>query len=133
MNTVKLRKFTPVVPVIYLATAGQLALLRGTAPQDLIEFQYRLSALRREIENIANDADSSTMTASIELGALKLVGTRRRQTLEPGLKALQSLAPMVADWEQIESRAMTGYYETRKEDNSRTLKERINTLIMATN
>jgi hypothetical protein len=46
-----------------------------------------------QFENIANDADSSTMTASIEFGALKLVGTRRRQTLEPGLKALQSLAP----------------------------------------
>jgi hypothetical protein len=75
MNSVRLRKFTPVVPVVYLATAGQLSLLRGTAPQDLIEFQYRLSALRREIENIANDAEFSRMMDPIELGALKLVGT----------------------------------------------------------
>jgi uncharacterized membrane protein len=42
MDAVRLRKFTPVVPVVYLATAGQLALLRGAA-QPLMEFHYRLS------------------------------------------------------------------------------------------
>jgi hypothetical protein len=130
MDVVRLRKFTPVVPVVYLASAGQLALLRGNAPQALIEFQYRLSALRREIENIANDADSSTKP--IAVGAVKLVGLRFRQTLEPALKAMESLAPMVHDSEEIEAIARALYYESRKdEDPNKTLKQRINELTLS--
>lgn len=131
MNTIKLKKFTPVVPTIYVATAGQLALLPGSASQALIEFQYRLSALRREIENIANDADSSTRMEDISIGALRLVGLRMCQTLGPGLKALEALQPLVGDWHEIEARARAGYYETRTSDNDprKTLKKRIEILL----
>jgi hypothetical protein len=112
---------------LYLATAGQLALLRGAA-QPLLEFHYRLSAFRREIENIANDADSSNK--SIEVRDVQLVGRRLRETLEPGLKALEGLAPMVHDSEEIEALARALYYESRRgEDPNKTLKQRVIELI----
>ncbi|WP_027546948.1 hypothetical protein [Bradyrhizobium sp. WSM2254] len=129
MNATKLRKFAPAVPTVYSATAGQLALLPGTAPQTLIEFHYRLSALRREIDNTvagANPSDSS----NVPIGALRQVGLRFRQTLAPSLKALEALAPLVADSAEMEKHARTSYYETRPgSDLTKTLSERIDALL----
>jgi hypothetical protein len=121
MDVARLRRFTPSVPVIYLATAEQLALL-GSAAQVLMEFHYRLSALRREIENFTDGAS----TKLIEVKAVQLVGLRFRQTLRPGLKALESLAPLVHDPESIEALARALYYEARpEEDRNKTLRQRI--------
>jgi hypothetical protein len=107
-----LRKFAPAVPTIYNATAGQLALLPGKAPQTLIEFHYRLSALRREIDNTVAGANPSD-SANVPIGPLRQVGLRFRQTLEPSLKALEALAPLVADSAEMEEHARVSYYETR--------------------
>lgn len=129
MYSVWLRKFTPVEPVIYLATAGQLALLRNAA-QHLMEFHYRLSALRREIESFAADAELSGKV--IESSSLKLVARRFRETLQPGSKALDAIAPMVKNAEEIEALARALYYEARpNEDLKRTLKQRIDQLLRA--
>lgn len=123
-----LRKFAPAVPTIYTATAGQLALLPGKAPQTLIEFYYRLSALRREIENTV--AGASPSSVQVPSGQLRQVGLRFRQTLEPSLKALEALAPIVADSAKMEEHARASYYETRPgSDLTKTLKERIEALL----
>jgi hypothetical protein len=63
--------------------------------------------LRRDIDKIANDAASSTKP--IEIEDVKLVGPRFRETLEPGLRALESLEPMVGDSEEIEALARALY------------------------
>lgn len=129
MLATKLRKFMPVVPTIYHATAGQLALLPGEAPQTLIEFYYRLSALRREIENAAADANSSN-NKNVPIGEMRQVGLRFRQTLAPSLKALEALAPLVEDAAKIEELARTSYYESRPgSDMTLTLRERVKVLL----
>jgi hypothetical protein len=122
-----LRKFAPAIPTIYNATAGQLALLPGQAPQTLIEFHYRLSALRREIENTV--AGASPTSANVPITELRQVGLRFRQTLGPSLKALEALAPLVAGSAEMEKHARISYYETRPlSDLTKTLKERIDAL-----
>ncbi|MBR1204516.1 MULTISPECIES: hypothetical protein [unclassified Bradyrhizobium] len=128
MGPVKLLKFVPVEPVIYLSTAGQLALLGGAA-QHLMEFHYRLSALRREIENTAGSADASTKL--VEEGALKLVARRFRETLQPGARALDALAPLARGPIAAEALARALYYEARPhEDLNKTLKQRIDELLL---
>jgi len=127
MDEARLRKFVPVDPVIYLATAGQLPLLGGAA-QHLMEFQHRLSALRREIVNIANQAHLSNKV--IEGKDVKLVARRYRETLRPGSRALGALAPMVQNAEEIEALARALYYESRpNEDLKKTLKQRVDDLL----
>lgn len=128
MEASRLRKFIPVEPVIYLATAGQLALL-GDAAQHLIEFHYRLSALRREIGNFASDTDISTKP--VNGSDVKLVSRRFRETLQPGSRALDALAPMVQNSEAIEALARKLYYEARPhEDLKKTLKQHIDELLL---
>ncbi|WP_456756661.1 hypothetical protein [Bradyrhizobium sp. USDA 4011] len=129
MSAGKLRKFAPAVPTIYSATAGQLALLPGKAPQTLIEFHYRLSALRREIENTIASVNPSN-SANVPIGELRQIGLRFRQTLGPSLKALEDLRPLVADQAKIEEHARISYYETRPgSDLKKTLRERIEDLL----
>ncbi|UGY03123.1 hypothetical protein [Bradyrhizobium quebecense] len=129
MSASKLRKFAPATPTIFGATASQLALLPGKAPQTLIEFHYRLSALRREIENTVASASPSD-SANVPIGALRLVGLRFRQTLEPGRTALEALAPLVPDSAKMEEHARISYYETRtNSDLTKALSARIDTLL----
>ena len=118
MDEARLRKFVPVDPVIYLATAGQLPLLGGAA-QHLMEFQHRLSALRREIVNIANQAHLSNKV--IEGKDVKLVGIAKLYDLGQGrsvrlrlwFKTLKRLRPS------------QGLYITNR-DQTRTLRRRSN-------
>jgi len=99
------------------------------APQTLIEFHYRLSALRRELENTVTSANPSN-SVKVPLSELRQVGLRFRQTLEPSLKAIEALAPLVADHAEIEAHARISYYETRpNSDLTKTLKERIEALL----
>jgi hypothetical protein len=114
-NVISLRKFAPGEPVIFRATAGELAILHGDAPLRLVQFHYRLNALSREIENIANDSTEANRVEPISKGALRLVGLRMRQTLKPGLDALQALAQSVPDADQIEASAIDQYDATRKD------------------
>lgn len=130
MQTVKLRKCVPVDPVIYRAVAGQLALL-GPAAQHLMEFHYRLSALRREIDNLASNADLNN--EQIENENLQLVARRFRETLRPGSKALEALAELVKDTGEIEALARELYYESRPhEDIGKTLKARVEAILRTT-
>jgi hypothetical protein len=129
-NVIRLRKFAPGKPVIFSATVGELALLAGNASLLLMQFHYRLNALRREIDNIADDSTEATRVEPISLGALRQVGSRIRQTLEPGLKALEALAHMVPDANQIEAFAIAQYDATRDgAPPAGTLRDRINVLL----
>jgi hypothetical protein len=129
-NVIDLEKFLPMAPVIYPAVAGELAVLGARAPLALIQFHYRLEALRREIQNIAKDATEKTVMEPISVGALRKVGLRFRQTLAPGLRALEQLATDIPDAEQIEADAIEQYDATRKDPKPQgTLRERIHALI----
>jgi hypothetical protein len=128
MDSFRLRKFSPIEPVIYLATASEIAVLEGGAPQALIQFYYRLAAWQRDIENIA--AESETKDAGVPPNAIRLLATRVHQTLAPGLRALEALAPLVDDSKQIESSAIAGYDEFRcGTPPSVSLRDRIGKLI----
>lgn len=107
-STFRLRKFTPFPPRIFESAGGQMALLEGMAPgaaQSLMHFYFAVAAWQRDIENIANNADSAT-GGQVESGRLFLLAYRLGQCLDPGLKALTKLSPMVPEFEQIEDQAI---------------------------
>jgi hypothetical protein len=123
MDSFRLRKFSPIQPIIYTSTAGQLAMLEGKSPQALIQFYYRLAAWQRDIENIAAESQ-------IAPDAIRLLAIRVHQTLTPGLRALEALAPMVDGYEEIEAAAIAGYDEFRgSAPTEASLRKRINKLI----
>lgn len=109
MDSVRLRKFSPVPPVIYPSTASQIAILKGNAPEALIQFYYRLAAWERDINSIA--AESQSNKSGVAAKAVHLLAIRIHQTLAPGLRALQALSPLVEGPEHIENLAVAGYDE----------------------
>lgn len=124
MDSVRLRKFSPVPPVIYPSTANQIAILKGNAPEALIQFYYRLAAWERDINSIA--VESQRNGAEVAPEAIHLLAIRVHQTLAPGLRALQALSPLVVSPEQIENLALAGYEEgTRHPQRHSSLRERI--------
>jgi len=128
MDPFRLRKFSPGSPIIYLSTASQLAILENDAPQALIKFYFRLAAWQRDLENVAAGGQQNKGGVSPEV--CLFLAERLHQTLTPGLKALQALAPLVDEHEKIEAAAIAGYDETRKDTQAKgTLRERIMKLI----
>jgi hypothetical protein len=111
-NVIWLRKFAPHRPVIFPAVAGELAILKGNAPQRLIQFHNGINALRREIENNANAATQLGIV-QISSGQIKAVASRMRLTLEPALNALKALSSMVSDAREIEADAIASIDATR--------------------
>jgi hypothetical protein len=113
-NVLWLRKFAPHRPLIFPAVAGELALLKGNAPQRLIQFHNGINALRREIEDCAN-ATTQLGAAQINSGQIKAVASRMRLTLEPALNALKALSSkaMVSDAREIEADAIASIDATR--------------------
>lgn len=130
VNVIDLRKFAPNDSLIFSVAAVELALLPGNVPLLLIQFQYRVNALRREIKNIADDSSEDNRVDPIAKRSLKLVGLRFRQTLEPGLNALEELAKMVPDPKQIEAFAIKQYDATRQgAPPAGTLRDRVGILL----
>jgi len=128
MGTFRLRKFSPGPPIIYSSTASQLAILENDAPQALIKFYFRLAAWQRDIENVA--AECQQNKDGVDLRAVVVLAKRLQQTLTPGLKALEALAPLVEEHQKIEAAAIAGYDETRKDVQAKgTLRERIMKLV----
>lgn len=124
MDSVRLRKFAPLPAVIYPSTANQIAMLKGDAPQALIQFYYRLAAWERDIRSIA--AESENNKGGVAPEAVRLLAIRIHQTLAPGLRALDALSPMVEGPERIESLALAGYDEGAEHpQRHRPLRERI--------
>jgi hypothetical protein len=121
-DVTRLRSFAPVEPVIFPAVAAELATLGEYVPLRLVQFYTSLSALRRDIGNIADGANQNVPKHQVQQVALRF-----RLTLEPGLKALQAL---VSDANDIEASAIAPYDATRSsEPPAGTLRDRINRLL----
>jgi hypothetical protein len=119
------QKFAPATPVVYLATAPKLALLGEEPSQAIIEFYYRVAALRRDIEDIVR----GTSHENIAGPNLEIVAFRFCLTLRPGLEAIQILKPLVQHPDQIIARVLATFDETRKRKEPGTLEERIQRLL----
>lgn len=127
-DAVRLRKFAPHRPVTFPTVAGDLAILGENAPLRLIQFQNGLNALRRDIENFAADVTDARLPISEE--AIRQIALRMRLTLQPGINALEALAPLVPNASQVEATAIQSYDVTRKEPPPQgTLVDRIKRLL----
>jgi hypothetical protein len=82
-------KFSPEPMIVFDANADKLALFDRRVPSALMSFNYRLSALRRDIENKRLELDDP------DDAALRLNTLRFAESLDPGWRALQALASMV--------------------------------------
>ncbi len=124
-------KFLPESPTIFEATADQLALLGEDAPGALIRFYYCHAAWRRDLANRASELQRTGRDATPD--ELVFLGERLKQTLAPGLKALQTLSPFVGKHASIDETAIAGYddlvSQTSKHPTQETLRERISKLI----
>lgn len=127
MAPLRLRKFASDDPLIYASSAGRVALLQGSAPGALIRFYYRASALRRDIESYADNAERSNFL--VQPPSLRHIAHRQHEALRPGLLALEALCPMVQEPELIESAALAAYDEHRVQQSGGSLRERIKVLI----
>ena len=121
-NSFDIKKFTPLAPVIYPATASQLAILNAATTRSIIEFHFRLGACQRDFPNIADKI--GTGTASVT--ELELLYSRLERTLQPALDALTSLGAMVSDAEKIENNALKSYDRGRNpQSTEKSLRQRI--------
>jgi hypothetical protein len=110
-------KFRPVDPVVYPAVASKLGLLNPEAVFPILQFYFRLDALRREIDVLLTDEiyDSETKFAKVRR-RLRLITTRFREALQPGRLALEKLN--VVDAARVEDAAARAYPNVAKLDRS---------------
>ena len=128
MTRFRLRKFTPAEPVVYVACAPQLAVLGAGPAQALARFYYHLEAWRRDIGSTLEDGQSSS--AKVAASDINFLAKRFRQTLQPGLRALEALAPLVENHLELEATSLAMYDEQRPTASQRgRLRERITKLI----
>jgi hypothetical protein len=109
VDSFRLRKFLPDRPIIFEASASQLAILGGEAPQAMLKFYYRLAAWRRDLDNIAAQSDRGD--GKVDPKTVNFLAKRLYQTLMPGLRALEAMQTSVEDHEQIEASALAGYVD----------------------
>jgi hypothetical protein len=119
-------KFSPEPPMIFNANSDKLALFGGRVPSALMAFYFRLSVLRRDIENLRADTRDHS-----DLGddAVRLIGSRFSAALAPGLKALDALAPLVPDPAAIEADALNTFDPGPQKRAPGTLRERLSSMI----
>lgn len=121
----ELRRFTPAQPIVFANASGDLALLGADAPLHLVQFHNSLSALRRDIDSIADGLTEHPATQE----DVKQVAERFFLTLSPGLDALRALATMVPNAEAVERAAIKRYDDSRLGDRQpppeRSLQQRI--------
>lgn len=116
-------KFVPENPVVFPATASELALLRGDSAILLINFHYSLNAFRRGILEYG-------MTDDLTHEPVRRVAQRMYRTLEPGLQALEALALEFPDAERRETLIIQQYNASRAEESpTGTLRQRIQGLL----
>jgi hypothetical protein len=128
MSRFRLRKFTPAEPVVYVACAPQLAVLGAGPAQAIARFYYHLEAWRRDITSMLDEEPSSGH--HMEVKDINFLAKRFRQTLRPGLHALEALSPLVGNHLELESTSLALYDEQRASSSPRgQLRERISNLI----
>jgi hypothetical protein len=107
-------KFRPVEPVVYPSIAAKLGLLPPAALFPVVQFYFRLDALRREIENATAALDHEGFLTSDDKGRFVTVLNRLGATLRPALLALEGLD--VENAIQIENEAAETYPHVRNTD-----------------
>jgi hypothetical protein len=105
MEVQRLQRFIPIEPTIYPATASQLALLPGTAPQTIIRFYIRFEILRLTMQQVADYCRDRNLSYALAADVFA-IADRFKRTLHPGLEALRALTPLVDDHEQVDRDAM---------------------------
>lgn len=120
-------KFAPEVPAIFAANADKIALFGEDVPSALMSFYFRLGVLRRDIENLRADTrDHSNLTP----GAVRVIGSRFAAALSPGLRALDALAPSVANTSKIEADALDTFDSAiRRKRATKTLRDLLDAMI----
>jgi hypothetical protein len=127
LNKTELRCFAPAQPTIFTNASIDLAFLGADAPLRLVQFHNGLSALRRDIHDIADGMTNYSATSP----QIRQVAKRFFLTLRPGLDALLALAPIVPRADQVE-RAAIDLYDAGRPDRpppEGTLRDRINRLL----
>jgi hypothetical protein len=123
MDPLRLQKFSPGRPIIFEACASQIAILGTERAQALIQFYYRLSNLKRDIEAVMSE--SAIHAHAIRPKNLQMIALRFKQTIAPGLHALDAFKEMISDHEKIDATTLSNYDEYREDAPTGTLKERL--------
>ena len=105
VDIVRLRKFIPISPTIYPATAAQIALLEGNAPQAIVRFYVSLAIYQKDMEDVADHCQRNNLPY-VPPKLVALLAERLRRTLAPGLEALSELSKMVEGYERIDAEAI---------------------------
>lgn len=125
VSVVRLRKFIPIPPTIYPATAGQIGLLNDSAAQAIIRFYVSLAIYQKDMEDTL-DYCQQRSPQHVPRQLVAFVAERLRRTLAPGLEALRELSRMVEGHENIEAAAIRDADKLFKhERSSLTLRQRI--------
>jgi hypothetical protein len=112
MRTSRLTKFRPVDPVVYPAVAGKLGLINTEALFPIIQFYFRLDAVRREIDYIVEDFDHDIDLAATDAARMQRVVGRFQETCGAALEALEKLN--VESAHQIDAAASHAYGHLRR-------------------
>jgi hypothetical protein len=126
MNRFGIGKFAPDPPTVFAANADKLALFGDKVPAAMLAFYYRLSALRRDIENLRADSRDQT---DINEDAVRLVASRLAFTLSPARDALQALGAAIPTRAAIEDDAWKSFDVLQPKRAAMPLRERLDTLI----
>ena len=100
----RIGKFRPVSAVVYPGVAGKLGLLPPHILVSVIQFYFRLDAIRREIDDLIRDYE-------VRLG---LVTLRFQENVAAGLKALEAFSVNGAS--DVDRAAADSYPHVSKED-----------------
>jgi hypothetical protein len=104
-------KFRPADPVVYPSVAGKIGLLPAEAIFPVLQFYFRLDALRREIDGLTADFEPNQEIYRTHAFRIKLVADRLHSCIEPALKALEQLK--VDTGEAVEREAAMTYQHLR--------------------
>lgn len=100
-------KFRPVEPVVYPRVADKLGILPVDALFSVVQFYFRLDAVRREIDSIVRDFSPGADIQKLDYPRLRRVALRLHEALAPALKALERLNVDRAS--DIEAEAASSY------------------------
>lgn len=105
-NAFRLRKFAPVRARIYEASAGSLSMLDAGDAGAISRFYYRVDAMARDLNQIADQAGENVTATQV-----KLIQKRLRQAIVMGLPALEGIGARVPGAASVEQEAVDGYLE----------------------
>jgi hypothetical protein len=112
-------KFRPADPVAYPGVAAKIGLLPAQAIFPVLQFYFRLDALRREIDAVTADFGPNDEIHRINPGRVVIVARRLQSCIGPALTALDRLN--VDTWKAVEHEAASTYPHLR--DSGKSLRK----------